>query len=181
MSSSVDVDIYDAVRAFLLRHYYDKRFIVYGRSNAILHNIYRLFTRCAVIPFDDIVRTMPNESRVKQWVIDTLNDIMTKEHDVSVSIGTGILFMEMFFDYNKNNSNSNSKNSINNQLMYDIINSVSIILANERYRSAFNDDGIYIRRTMIDKLYGYASLTTIGMITGGVCYYLLMHLVRLYK
>nr|ABU91976.1 hypothetical protein Wzim_Ahmed_R12 [Variola virus]ABU92018.1 hypothetical protein Aziz_R12 [Variola virus] len=29
----------------------------------ILHNIYRLFTRCAV-PFDDIVRTMPNESRV---------------------------------------------------------------------------------------------------------------------
>nr|CAG7621714.1 hypothetical protein [Ectromelia virus] len=177
MSSSVDVDIYDAVRAFLLRHYCDKRFIVYGRSNAILHNIYRLFTRRAIIPFDDVVRTMPNESRVKQWVIDTLNDIMTKEHDVSVSVSTGILFMEMFFDYNKNNS----KNSINNQLMYDIINSVSIILANERYRSAFNDDGIYIRRTMIDKLYEYTSLTTIGMITGGICYYLLMHLVSLYK
>ncbi|WVH08312.1 Ankyrin-like protein (46), partial [Monkeypox virus] len=35
--------------------------------------IYRLFTRCTVIPFDDIVRTMPNESRVKQWVMDTLN------------------------------------------------------------------------------------------------------------
>ncbi|SNB48655.1 CPXV200 protein [Cowpox virus] len=179
MSSSVDVDIYDAVRVFLLRHYYDKRFIVYGRSNAILHNIYRLFTRCAVIPFDDIVRTMPNESRVQQWVIDTLNGIMMNEHDVAVCVGTGLRFMEMFFDYNKNNSNS--KNSINNQLMYDIINSVSIILANERYRSAFNDNGIYIRRTMIDKLYGYASLTTIGMITGGICYYLLMNLVSVYK
>ncbi|AUL80359.1 ankyrin-like protein [Vaccinia virus] len=65
MSSSVDVDIYDAVREFLLRHYYDKRFIVYGRSNTTLHNIYMLFIRCAVIPFDDIVRTMTNESRVK--------------------------------------------------------------------------------------------------------------------
>ncbi|AAS49881.1 RPXV168 [Rabbitpox virus] len=173
MSSSVDVDIYDAVRAFLLRHYYNKRFIVYGRSNAILHNIYRLFTRCAVIPFDDIVRTMPNESRVKQWVMDTLNGIMMNERDITVCVGTGLRFMEMFFDYNKN--------SINNQLMYDIINSVSIILANERYRSAFNDDGIYIRRNMINKLYGYASLTTIGTIAGGVCYYLLMHLVSLYK
>ncbi|AIE41132.1 B7R [Monkeypox virus] len=176
MSSSVDVDIYDAVRAFLLRHYYDKRFIVYGRSNTILHNIYRLFTRCTVIPFDDIVRTMPNESRVKQWVMDTLNGIMMNEFD-TVCVGTGLRFMEMFFDYNKNNP----KNSINNQIMYDIINSVAIILANERYRSAFNDDRIYIRRTMMDKLYEYASLTTIGTITGGVCYYLLMHLVSLYK
>ncbi|AYN64750.1 putative B6R protein [Orthopoxvirus Abatino] len=177
MSSSVDIDIYDAVRAFLLGHYYDKRFIVYGRSNAILRNIYMLFPRCAAIPFDDIVRTMPNESRVKQWVIHTLNGIMMNEHDVSVCVGTGILFMEMFFDYIKNNY----KNGINNQLMYDIINSVSIILANERYGSAFNDDGIYIRRTIIDKLYGYVSLTTIGMITGGICYYLLMHLVSMYK
>ncbi|AUL80654.1 VACV178 [Vaccinia virus] len=173
MSSSVDVDIYDAVRAFILRHYYNQRFIVYGRSKAILHNIYRLFTRCAVLPFDDRVRTMPNESRVKQRVMDTLNGIMMNERDVSVSVGTGILFMDMFFDYNKN--------SINNQLMYDIINSVSIILANERYRSAFDDDGIYIRGNMINKLYGYASLTTIGTIAGGVRYYLLMHLVSLYK
>ncbi|AAY97373.1 ankyrin-like protein [Monkeypox virus] len=119
---------------------------------------------------------MPNESRVKQWVMDTLNGIMMNECD-TVCVGTGLRFMEMFFDYNKNNP----KNSINNQIMYDIINSVAIILANERYRSAFNDDRIYIRRTMMDKLYEYASLTTIGTITGGVCYYLLMHLVSLYK
>ncbi|QCW07499.1 hypothetical protein FGHELIBC_00198 [Camelpox virus] len=97
MSSSVDVDIYDAVRVFLLRYYYDKRFIVYGISNAILHNIYRLFTRCAVIPFDYIVRIMSNESCVQQWVIDTLNGIMMNEHDVAVCVGTGLLFMEMFF------------------------------------------------------------------------------------
>ncbi|AAG37684.1 CMP179R [Camelpox virus CMS] len=181
MSSSVDVDIYDAVRVFLLRYYYDKRFIVYGISNAILHNIYRLFTRCAVIPFDYIVRIMPNESCVQQWVIDTLNGIIMNEHDVAVCVGTGLLFMEMFFFLITIKIIPIPKNSINNQLMYDIINSVSIILANERYRSAFNDNGIYIRRTMIDRLYGYASLTTIGTIAGGVCFYLLMHLVSLYK
>ncbi|AUL80360.1 RPXV168 [Vaccinia virus] len=105
--------------------------------------------------------------------MDTHNGILMYERYITVCVGTGLRFMEMFFDYNKNSNN--------NQLMYDIINSVSIILANQRYRSAFNDDCIYIRRNMINKLNGYASLTTIGTIAGGVCYYLLMHLVSLYK
>ncbi|QED21226.1 ankyrin repeat containing protein [Borealpox virus] len=174
---SVDVDIYDAVRAFLLRHYYDKRFNVYGRSNTILHNIYKLFIRCNVVPFDDIIRTMPDESSVKQWVIDTLNGIMTNEHNVNVCVSTGLRFMEMFLDYNKNNPKIN----INNQLIYDIINSVAIILANERYRSAFNDDGIYIRRTIMDTLYGYAYMTTIGMVAGGIWYYLFMYTFSMHK
>ncbi|AOP31873.1 ankyrin-like protein [Volepox virus] len=167
--TSVDIDVFDAARAYMLRHYHDKKFIVYGRSNDILHNMYKLFIRCGVIPFDDIIRNMPDESRIKQWVIDTINSMLINEYDVTVCVGNVLRFMEMFIDYNKNNP----RNSINNQLMYDIINSVSIILANMRYRSTFIDDGY---STIVNKFYNYASLTTIGMIAGGICYSLLLYI-----
>ncbi|AOP31662.1 ankyrin-like protein [Skunkpox virus] len=167
--TSVDIHVFDAVRAYLLRHYHDKKFIVYGRSNAILHNIYKLFIRCVIIPFDDMIRTMPDESRIKQWVIDTINSMLINEYDVAVGVGNGLRFMEMFIDYNKNNP----RNSINDQLIHDIINSVSIILANMRYRSAFSDDGC---DNMMRKFYNYVSITTIGMIAGGICYSLVLYM-----